>query len=151
MSGGILHLTQVMLVTWCRRKQAPIKPTRPVGSPALLLALALAMPLEAQQLTCCSFRDWSLSGSMPWRNHPEAHLIGGMALDGLVRLPLFNDAIRQHAAGRLAAVAVIQSGWEFWQLKETEGYPLRYAALDVGAAVLGAALLELFLSPHKRQ
>lgn len=115
----------------------------------LLLLLLLAAPLTAQR-QCNggegSFHCWvTWQAGNPWRNHPQAHAIGGMAMDLAVRLPLFNDAIRKHTLARLAAVAVIQSGWEFWQLKETEGYPIQYAALDVAAAVAGAALLELVL------
>ena len=111
---------------------------------SLVLAL-LAAPCGAQQLRCCTFRDWATSGSVPFRNHPSAHALGGLGLDLVARGPWFAASWRDKAWKRLLFVAVMQSGWEYWQLKETQGYPVRYAALDVGTTVLSAALLEAIL------
>ena len=119
---------------------------------ALLVLLCWAAPLAGQASGgCCGVHDWlTWEAGNPLRNHPQAHAIGGVALDLVARAPLFAPGIRRHWYTRLAAVAVMQGAREFWQLKETEGYPVSYAALDVGAAVVGAGLLELILPGRKR-
>lgn len=108
----------------------------------LLGLLAFVVVPCAGQVRCCTLRDWATSGSVPFRNHPSAHALGGIGLDLVARGPWFAASWRDKAWKRLLFVAVMQSGWEYWQLKETEGYPVRYAALDVGTTVLSAALLE---------
>lgn len=118
--------------------------------PLLLAALLLlvAAPLAAQ----CSGGEGSLhcwvswKASDPFRNHPQSHAIGGLGLDLVARGPWFAPSWRNRTWKRLVIVAVLQSAWEAEQLKETAGYPQSYAALDVGAAVLGAGLAELFFA-----
>jgi hypothetical protein len=88
-------------------------------------------------------KDWfTLWPKNPLKNHPMAHLLGGMGLDIVVRLPLFAPFVTEQVVGRLLMVALMQGAWEFWQLKETEGYPWWSAALDVTFAVAGAGLVE---------
>lgn len=85
---------------------------------------------------------WTKWWGNPLRNHLLAHLLGGAALLLFTSCAVWNPAVNHSFAGRLLLVALMQGGWELWQVKETKGYPLWSGGLDLATALVGACLTQ---------
>lgn len=111
---------------------------------ALLLLLVVA-PLAAQEsYGCCSFHSWATYGADNLlRYHPTADAMGGAALVLVARGPWFAKGWRDRRWKRLAFVTLAASAWQYQNLKEIEGYRWDYAAYDLTATVLSAALVDV--------
>lgn len=84
---------------------------------------------------------WNYSHNI-LESHPTAHLLGGGAVNLLARGPWIAKSWRNTVPKRLAWCGVFQGAWEYFQVQEIKGYPVRYAVWDWEFAMAGCVATE---------
>lgn len=110
----------------------------------LVLALGAGVTMPAAGQFWPDSAWWHYSSNV-FASHPGAHVLGGMALDLAVRGPWIAKPFRDRWWKRLAWVALFQTAWETFQVREIHGYPGRFARWDVEAALVGGGVAEVVI------